>query len=450
MIDDEFITLPGDYGRSPFTVPSWKCQTILAKAILEHVQDSASTIAATALASKSIQNSSLAVNCATNVQLDELVIPLFDSVFDPSSALAVQFCPRMYFQIFFSMEILSPEFHGQLTRFVNTLVKSKYFSKALRSLSVDQGRKNFLWYFLSRDFKDNDTVVRGDNNNISPSSSLSSFITYPNLERLYIKNCSFLTSETLSTLVKSAPNLKLFVLDNQLQLDEHHIDSLTQVAPRSLTTLGIDTAVNLCDPGIQFIASRLGGQLKTLKLASCNNLSTAGYSHLGSPGAMIELTSLLLCWSAKLTDEGLREVCNMSALTTLDLEGCGKISDDGIKCVKNLAGSLTSLNVRFCDKISDDGFVGGIALLENLTHLNLGMTSRITDAAFSNNDNRDSVLLKKLKVLNLGGMRSLTQEVLSWLTKLTELRTLVLHYTCYEADVTEKLLSQVTDLTISR
>src|SRR3989338_1152538 len=80
--------------RPSHSVPSIHHQTLLSKSIFEHCLDYAQ-VASIAMASKSIQNSSLSANFAHNVVIEAKSVKLFNSVFHPSTSIPLTFVPAL-------------------------------------------------------------------------------------------------------------------------------------------------------------------------------------------------------------------------------------------------------------------------------------------------------------------------------------------------------------------
>ena len=78
-------------------------------------------------------------------------------------------------------------------------------------------------------------------------------------------------------------------------------------------------------------------------------------------------------------DAGLKELGHVSSLTSLDLAGCDKITDSGLKNLGRHLSSLTSLNLRGCRLITDAG-LKELLDMAFLTSLNMSHCYNITDA----------------------------------------------------------------------
>jgi hypothetical protein len=102
-----------------------------------------------------------------------------------------------------------------------------------------------------------------------------------------------------------------------------------------------------------------------------------------------------------LTDQHVRVVSGLPALTALDLTYCSKLTDDGVRTVSKLP-ALTSLNLACCHKLTDEG-VAAVSRLPALTSLNLACCSKVTDEGL-----RAVSSLTALTFLNLRGDPNVT------------------------------------------
>ena len=76
-----------------------------------------------------------------------------------------------------------------------------------------------------------------------------------------------------------------------------------------------------------------------------------------------------------MTDEGMRAVrWTGTALKTLNLNWCNKVTDLGVRAVVSSCTALTALNLRHCYELTDVG-VRALSSLSALTSLNLCLTN---------------------------------------------------------------------------
>ena len=111
-----------------------------------------------------------------------------------------------------------------------------------------------------------------------------------------------------------------------------------------------------------------------LDLSGCGKIADTG---LKCVAQLTQLTTLNLGGCRNITDTGLEHIATLTQLAGLTLLHCGQITDTGLKHVAQLT-QLTSLNLTYCDKITDTG-LEHVAQLTQLTSLNLECCDKITD-----------------------------------------------------------------------
>eukprot|EP00854_Cymbomonas_tetramitiformis_P003801 gene3801-biopygen3743 len=108
---------------------------------------------------------------------------------------------------------------------------------------------------------------------------------------------------------------------------------------------------------------------------------------------------------------------NLKHLTSLDLESCKQLKDNGLA---TLAANkrLTKLNITRCSQVTDSGLVS-LRALTALRSLKLSRLQQITDGGL-----RDLLPLAHLTTLDLSGCNRLTDQGLADLAQLLMLRRL--------------------------
>ena len=157
--------------------------------------------------------------------------------------------------------------------------------------------------------------------------------------------------------------------------------------------------------------------LTSLDLYGCDRITDAGVKHLAR---LTGLTSLDLSW-CRITDAGLADLARLTSLTSLDLKWCHRIGEDGLAHLARLT-SLTSLDLRGFLYVTNAG-LEHLAQLTGLTSLNLSYCRRapfgrgITDAGLAHLAKQ----LTGLRELELYGCERITiegvyefHEVLPW------------------------------------
>lgn len=149
------------------------------------------------------------------------------------------------------------------------------------------------------------------------------------------------------------------------------------------------------------------------------------------------LVNLDVGWCKGISDEALEAIGTMSALTSLNLQGCCLISDEGLASLAkgSLCKSLVYLNLAECDRISDDGVmklvgmkslevlnlaecgpkvtdVGGraVAAIESLKRLDLSWLINVSDATLfalaQNSENLATLHLTGCELVTGNGIRA--------------------------------------------
>jgi hypothetical protein len=148
----------------------------------------------------------------------------------------------------------------------------------------------------------------------------------------------------------------------------------------------------------------------------------------GRVKALAKLTYLtssldLTDWCDKVTNEGVREMSKLTALTTLNLCGCNKVSNEGIipfgRNWPSSALSPLSTSVSAIYAVSDEG-MRALAPLTAMTDLNLSRCQRVTNERV-----RALSPLTALTSLNLTLCDGVTEEdvrELAHITALTDLK----------------------------
>eukprot|EP00959_Pyramimonas_sp_CCMP1952_P474229 9503094-Pyramimonas_sp.AAC.2 len=84
--------------------------------------------------------------------------------------------------------------------------------------------------------------------------------------------------------------------------------------------------------------------LTTIELDRCSNVSDEGVKALGSLDTLTDL-SLDRCY--KVTDEGIKALGSLSKLTALNLSCLNGLTNEGVQAVCSLS-TLTSLSLKYC------------------------------------------------------------------------------------------------------
>jgi hypothetical protein len=157
-------------------------------------------------------------------------------------------------------------------------------------------------------------------------------------------------------------------LPNQPQLHQPHQLLLPASASLNLTTLNLAGCTQVSNNELRVLATLTA--LTSLNLGYC--------SDNGSDNRLRTTWSGRTTGSTQVSDNGLRALAGLTALTSLNLEACRQVSDDGLLALSSLT-ALTSLNLKACRQVSDGGLRALTASLTALTSLDLSHLDYLTN-----------------------------------------------------------------------
>ncbi len=210
-----------------------------------------------------------------------------------------------------------------------------------------------------------------------------------NLVDLDLAICNKITGAGLKPLLKAS--LQTLGLRGCGGITDSILQDLSSC--HQLTQLKLSFCHEFTDIGLKAITKC---PLKRLELSRCHQLSGKSIGHLANSVSLTYL-DLGMCWGVEksmkmlsslplttlilndtlISDQGMEDLARCSSLTSLNLDNCSKITDEGIKAIshlnlrkinldkckisylslQHLAGcsSLTSLSLYRCTKITDEG-----------------------------------------------------------------------------------------------
>jgi hypothetical protein len=151
--------------------------------------------------------------------------------------------------------------------------------------------------------------------------------------------------------------------------------------------------------------------LTSLNLQQCREVSNNGLH------ALVGLTALknLNLWGCdRVSDDGLQALAGLTTLISLNLKQCGQVSNNGLRALAGVT-ALKDINIWVCDRVSDDG-LRALAGLTVLTSLNLQQCRKVSDDAL-----RALASLTVLTTLFVGHCKRVSDDGLRALASLTAL-----------------------------
>ncbi|XP_074559411.1 F-box protein At3g58530 isoform X1 [Curcuma longa] len=147
--------------------------------------------------------------------------------------------------------------------------------------------------------------------------------------------------------------------------------------------------------------------LQHLNLNGCQKISDEGIEAITS--CCPQLREFYLYWNVRLTNVGITHIVrNCRELRSLNLSGCKNISDHSLHLIADNYQKLQDLDITRCIKLTDRGLQQILLKCSLLQRLNLYALSSLTDAAY-----KKIACLSHLTFLDLCGAQNLTDEGLS-------------------------------------
>lgn len=200
----------------------------------------------------------------------------------------------------------------------------------------------------------------------------------------------------------------------------------------NLKHLNLEFAQDFEDKHLQIIKNKYAGSLsnlESLNLNGCQKISDEGVGAITS--ASPKLKSFSIYWNVRFTDVGTNYlVKNCKLITDLNLSGCKNITDQSLWLISQNFVELVELNLTRCVKITDSGLLHILMKCSSLQSLNLYALSSLTDEAY-----KKIYLLTHLKFLDLCGAQNLSDEALCLLAKCKKLASLNLTWCVRVTDV---------------
>ena len=198
-------------------------------------------------------------------------------------------------------------------------------------------------------------------------AALSAVSTFAALTHLNLSGCTKLTSEGLLSL-NGMPSLA------SLNLVRCWNVTVAQPLGTRLTALNLAHCENVT--GIQAL---LGGAnaLTDLDLSHCCNITVDGLRALGG---LTSITTLKLCacgGGGSVTDAVVSSLVSLTALTSLDLGSCRKVTAHGMRAVSSLPLPISFLSLHKCN--ADADLLRTVSRLTALSTLNLDSAMNVRD-----------------------------------------------------------------------
>jgi hypothetical protein len=145
----------------------------------------------------------------------------------------------------------------------------------------------------------------------------------------------------------------------------------------NMKVLDVRGSQKLTDRGLLNLANLTA--LEVAKFDHCHSLTGRGMLALANS---LRLRTLSMAHCRRITDEAVVNISHILSLEDLSLDGCRCITDRSLSAISDLYG-LRKLDLSQCDLITDEG-IEELDTLESLEELSLGWCRLISDAGIKN------------------------------------------------------------------
>ncbi|KAK9043797.1 hypothetical protein V6N11_072125 [Hibiscus sabdariffa] len=235
---------------------------------------------------------------------------------------------------------------------------------------------------------------------------------FPNLKRMCLRGCCFISDNGLVAFAKSTGSLEC------LQLEEcNRVTQFGFIGVLSgclLKSLIIEKCMGIRDTSLEAPLSSCDS-LKSLSIKNCPGFGTASLATVGKLCRQLQHVDLSgLCGITDASLLPLLESCE-AGLVKVNLSGCLNLTDEVVLALTRLhGGTLELLNLDGCRRITDASLV---AIVDNCVFLSDLDVSRsaITDSSVAALSYADQL---NLQVLSLSGCSGVSNKSLPFLKKL--------------------------------
>lgn len=168
--------------------------------------------------------------------------------------------------------------------------------------------------------------------------------------------------------LKDDIDLYAYSIDSGEEVTNATLQELCQMIP-NITRLDLSRCFQISDVGMWCIASHCSNSIQHLVLAGCDQLTHVGLRSLSL--ACSHLVTLDFTGCKLLDDVAMTTIATGAwQIKVLILEGCTRITDSGLaEVTKPMGKSLRVLNLNYCTKVGDFGSRGLLAVGAQCPHL---------------------------------------------------------------------------------
>ncbi|CAN6477069.1 unnamed protein product [Victoria cruziana] len=221
--------------------------------------------------------------------------------------------------------------------------------------------------------------------------------------------------------------------------------------------LNLEFAQDMEDKHVVLLKGKLLEDLQCLNLNGCQKISDDGIEAITS--VCPKLRAFFIYWNMRITDLGIKYLTNnCKEIVDLNLSGCKNLTDRSLRLISNTYKEMKILNLTRCTKLTDEGLQQISSICSSLQSLNLYALSSLTDEAY-----KRFALLSQLRCLDLCGAQNLSDEGLcsiaecrglvslnlTWCVRITDAGLLALAQNCTSLEFLSVFgVVGVTDLSV--
>ncbi|KAE8674292.1 F-box protein [Hibiscus syriacus] len=242
-----------------------------------------------------------------------------------------------------------------------------------------------------------------------------------------------LVSPWLHRTVISHPSLWLSIdLREMNNAGDRLIAALSLPRYQHVKQISLEFAQDIDDGHLEVIKSKCSESLQdleSLNLNGCQKISDEGIEYITSCCPKLKVFSIY--WNVRVTDIGVKHlVKNCKYIVDLNFSGCKQLSDKSLQLVADNYQELESLNLTRCVKMTDSGLQQVLTKCFFLQSLNLYALSSFTDEAY-----KKISVLSHLRFLDLCGAQNLSDYGLTCIAQCKKLSSLNLTWCIRVTDV---------------
>ncbi|KAF5785683.1 putative leucine-rich repeat domain superfamily [Helianthus annuus] len=231
-----------------------------------------------------------------------------------------------------------------------------------------------------------------------------------------------LVSSSLNRTLLTSPSLWLLLDFHEMNnAGDRLIAALSLTRYHNVKHIILEFAQGIEDKHLSILRNQFSGALSNLEhlnLNGCQKISDNGIEAITKACPSLKIFSIY--WNVRVTDVGISHlVNNCKHIVDLNLSGCKGISDKSLQMISESYLHLESLDITRCVKITDGGLQHVMVKCSGLKSLNLYALSSFTDGVY-----KKMLLLAHLRFLDLCGAQNLSDEALFSIAKCKNIRTL--------------------------